>query len=173
MNPHTHTCTPNSGKSKWYTYLHGFIKLFSHFSTDSSFVTYNQQKPRSFQCKTLTDILLCMLSWSRNNSAPRNDRAGRSPASHSNKYFWKSKYAEVERVALESEERFCYVWRSRDCASFKDRSFHAMAVISNDSHSLLLCPRESSSFMVFSKVHPCGGCYQFTAQTSLVFTLQT
>lgn len=79
---------------------------------------------------------------------------------------------EVEHLALESEERFCCVWRRKGLASFKDRPFHAVADISNDSQPLLLCPKESSSFTLFNEVHSFGGCYQFTARTSLMFTLQ-
>lgn len=40
---------------------------------------------------------------------------------------------EVEHLALESEEHFCCVWRRRGLASFKDRPFHAVADIANDS----------------------------------------
>ena len=114
-------------------------------------------------------ILLRTLSFSRNNSAPKNDRT-REVTRES--IFERVNMLEVEHFALESEERFCCVRRRRDWASFKDRSFHAMAAISNDSQPLLLCPKERSSFTLFNEVRSFGGCYRFTAQTSLMFTLQ-
>lgn len=144
---------------------------YSHFSVHAPHLWPTITRSHGpLQCKTLNYTLLCKLSSSKNNLAPRNDGAESSMGSHVRKYFWGSKNAWSSFFALESEVLlFCTEKRE---TYFKDGSFHAIISSSKISLPILLCPKEKSSFPFFKEACRFAGGYQFTARNSLTFTLQ-